>query len=64
MAGVLTPDKLAAIVQLIPGEWLTPDPGFADEAAQREAYLNYFTLRMRSSEIFVREALRARSSHL
>jgi len=64
MAEVLTPDKLAAIVQLIPGEWLVPDPGFADEAAQREAYLNYFTLRMRSSGIFVREALRARSSHL
>lgn len=64
MAGVLTPDKLAAIVQLIPGEWLAQDPGFADEAAQREAYLNYFTWRMRSSEIFVREALRARSSHL
>ena len=64
MAEVLTPDKLEAIVRLIPGEWLAHDPGFADEAAQREAYLNYFTLRMRSSGIFVREALRARSSHL
>jgi hypothetical protein len=64
MPALLAADKLAAIVELIPDSWLAEDPGFAGKAAQREAYLNYFTLRMRSSEVFVQEAMRARSSHL
>ena len=64
MATLLTADKLANIVQLIPDSWLVDDPGFAGKTAQREAYLNYFELRMRSSDVFVREAIRARSSHL
>jgi hypothetical protein len=64
MQAVLTPDKLAGIVRLVPDAWLPEDAGFADKTAQREAYLNFFTLRMRSSEVFVREAMRARSSHL
>jgi hypothetical protein len=64
MSSVLTPQKLAGIVQLIPDEWLPQDPGFAGREAQREAYLHFFTLRMQSSEVFVREAMRARSSHL
>jgi hypothetical protein len=64
MALLLTPDKLTGIVQSIPDSWLPDDPGFAGKAAQREAYLNYFILRMRFSNIFVQEAIRARSSHL
>ena len=64
MSLVLTADKLAGIVQLIPDAWLAQDPGFAGNTAQREAYLNYFTLRLRRSEIFVMEAMRARSQYL
>jgi hypothetical protein len=64
MALLLTPDKLTGIVQLIPDSWLPDDPGFAGKTAQREAYLNYFIVRMRSSDVFVQEAIRARSSHL
>jgi hypothetical protein len=64
MASVITTDKLADIVQSIPESWLSDDPGFAGKQAQREAYLNYFLLRMRSSGSFVQEAIRARSSHL
>jgi hypothetical protein len=64
MRAVLTADRLESIVQLIPDTWLKDDPGFADKAAQREAYLNFFKLRLQSSEIFVGEAMRARSSHL
>jgi len=64
MATVLTADKLADMVQLIPDSWLADDPGFAGKTAQREAYLNYFDLRMQSSDVFVQEAIRARSSHL
>jgi hypothetical protein len=64
MASLLTADKLSSIVQLIPDSWLSAESEFADKAAQREAYLNFFILRMRSSGVFVQEAIRARSSHL
>jgi hypothetical protein len=64
MRTVLSADGLANIVQLIPDEWLPDDPGFDDKTAQREAYLNFFQVRLRSSEIFVGEALRARTAHL
>jgi hypothetical protein len=64
MAAVLTADRLAGIVALIPDSWLIEDPGFADKNAQREAYVDFFTRRMQGSAIFVREAMRARSSHL
>jgi hypothetical protein len=65
MASLLTEEKFASIVQLIPDSWLPDDPGFSPGAsAQREAYLNFFILRMQSSGVFVQEAIRARSSHL
>jgi hypothetical protein len=64
MASLLTADKLANIVQLIPDSWLPDDPGFAGTHAQRDAYLNFFLLRMQNSDVFVQEAIRARSSHL
>ena len=64
MAPLLTADKLSSIVQLIPDSWLADDCEFADKAAQREAYLNFFTLRVQSSQAFVQEAIRARSSHI
>jgi hypothetical protein len=64
MTALLTPDKLADIVRLIPDSWLSNDPGFAGIPAQREAYLNYFLLRLQASDVFVQEAIRARSSHL
>jgi hypothetical protein len=64
MALQLTADQLSGIVELIPDSWLAEDPGFASRAAQREAYLDYFVRRMQSSDVFVQEAIRARSSHL
>jgi hypothetical protein len=64
MASLLTPGRLAQLVQLIPDAWLPEDPGFVDKAEQRRCYLDFFTLRLKSSAIFVEEAIRARSSHL
>jgi hypothetical protein len=64
MASRLTGGELAAIVQLIPDSWIPDDPGFADKRTQREAYLHYFTRRLQASDVFVQEAIRARSSHL
>jgi hypothetical protein len=64
MAALLTEDKLASLVEWIPDSWLPEDPGFADKPAQRQAYLNFFKLRLQSSDTFVQEALRARSSNI
>lgn len=64
MKSRLTEDKLAGIIQLIPDAWLPDDPGFAGKASQREAYLNYFIDRLRSSDGFVGEAIRARTANL
>ncbi len=60
----LEADKIAEIVDSIPDEWLPEDPGFMDKAAQRRAYLSFFLERLRSSDIFVQEALVARRSYL
>ena len=64
MASVIAPERLVHIVQSIPESWLSEDPGFGGTQEQRDAYLNYFLQRLRSSGSFVQEAIRARSSHL
>src|SRR5271170_3808762 len=57
-------DEIAGIVASIPDDWLADDPGFESKAQQRNAYLNYFTARLASSDIFLEEALRARAAHV
>ena len=57
-------DEIAGIVELIPDAWLADDPGFESKAQQRSAYLNYFMTRLASSDIFLKEALRARAAYL
>jgi len=64
MVALLTHDKLSEIVQLLPDSWLADDPGFADKDAQRAAYRDFFLRRAQSSQAFVQEAIRARSSHV
>ncbi|MEP6885885.1 MAG: HipA family kinase [Gammaproteobacteria bacterium] len=64
MKGVMTADRLAAVVERIPDSWLPEDEGFSGKAAQRAEYLSFFEARIQSSGIFVQEAIRARASHL
>jgi hypothetical protein len=64
MAVRLTMEKIADIVELIPDAWLADDPGFDSQSQQRQAYLNYFRVRLASSKVFVREAMHARAAHL
>jgi hypothetical protein len=64
MQSRLTGENLADIVSAIPDSWLADDAGFAGKGAQRAAYLRYFTQRLRSSAVFVQEAMRARPAHL
>jgi len=60
----LTAAKLGEIVASIPESWLPDDPGFEHKEAQRAAYLDFFVERLKVSQVFVQEAMRARSSHL
>jgi hypothetical protein len=64
LAARLPAIRIAEIIELIPDAWLPSDPGFDSKAQQREAYLEFFNLRLRSSRLFVQEAVHARSSHL
>jgi hypothetical protein len=57
---LLTPDRLEAIVSLIPDDWLEDD--FATKAAHREAYTRFLITRSTHSAIFVKEALHARQA--
>jgi hypothetical protein len=64
MHDLLTPAILADIVAQVPDAWLPEDAGFSGKDAQRQAYLDFFVDRMQASQVFVKEAERARSSHL
>ncbi len=64
MVARLTPEGIAAIVELIPDEWLAAEPSFADRRDHREAYVQYLSMRLRAPRAFVEEAVRARSVHL
>ncbi|HEY4069411.1 MAG TPA: HipA family kinase [Burkholderiaceae bacterium] len=59
LAALLTPERLAAIVALIPDAWLLDEPSFASKAEHRDAYLNYLTRRLQAPRAFVTEAARA-----
>ena len=60
----LTRERIAAIVALIPDDWLDDDPPFASNAAHRAAYADYLTQRLEAPRAFVEEAARARSLHV
>jgi len=47
LAPRLTPGELRAIVDLIPTQWLTDEPGFAGAEEVRSAYLTYLDARLR-----------------
>jgi len=64
LKSLLTVNRLGAIVDLIPDDWLREDTGFESTADQRAAYRRFLERRLDSSTIFVGEAIRARSAHL
>ncbi|MGH8138738.1 MAG: HipA family kinase, partial [Steroidobacteraceae bacterium] len=61
MSGLITPQLLASVVALIPESWLSGDAAFSTIAANRDAYVQYLTLRLTPPHAFLEEAIRARS---
>ena len=61
---LLTPEVIGQIVALIPDEWLADEPCFADKAAHRQAYADYFVRRLQAPRAFAEEAARAHAAHL
>lgn len=59
---LITEDKIRAIVNLIPDEWLSDEQTFSTLEAHREAYVNFIMNRVKHSDFFVNEAIHARES--
>lgn len=57
----LTSEALAAIVDLIPDEWLVDEPDFQTVVEHRAAYLRFLLARLAAPRSFVEEAVRARA---
>jgi hypothetical protein len=56
----LTPEAIAAIIDLIPEGWLGDEPRFATIEAHRAAYRESLRLRLEATRAWVEEAVRAR----
>jgi hypothetical protein len=59
---LLTPERVQAIVALIPDEWLTNEEQFTTPADHRAAYAAFLNTRIAHSANFVKEAQHARES--
>jgi len=59
---ILTPERISAIVALIPEDWLMAAPQEASAEAHRQVYANFLNLRIQSSATFIKEAKNARES--
>ncbi|MBF0695613.1 MAG: aminotransferase class I and II [Flavobacterium sp.] len=57
---ILTDEKLRKIVNLIPDDWLNWEDADESPDELREVYFNFLSLRLKNSEIFIKEAKDAR----
>jgi hypothetical protein len=62
MQQLLTPQKLKAIVDLIPDTWLVSNDNSETPESKRAVYYNFLISRLNASAIFVNEAKHARES--
>ena len=56
LAPVITAELLQGLVAALPDEWLADDPLIGDADAQRQAYVDYLTARLRAPRPFVEPA--------
>ena len=59
---ILTDERIRAIVNLIPDDWLTDDSENGTPDERRDVYTRFLTTRVAASEIFVKEAQYARAA--
>jgi len=59
---LLTPEKIRAIVSLIPDDWLRGDSPFESVSQHRQAYAQFLQTRVAHSQVFVKDAQYARSA--
>jgi hypothetical protein len=59
---LLTPERIRAIVNIIPDEWLVADHSDETPEERRQVYFEFLTTRISHSEIFVKEAQHARQA--
>lgn len=57
---ILTTERIANIISLVPDEWLVIDSPFQSAAEHRNAYLRFLELRLANSAIFLKAAQHAR----
>jgi hypothetical protein len=61
LAARLTPERLTAIIDLIPDAWLGDEATFMSHEQHRAAYVEYLVSRVQSPRAFVEEAIDARA---
>lgn len=59
---LLTPDRVEAIVALVPDEWLTDESGESLPQERRQMYVQFLTTRLANSAVFVTAANHARQT--
>ncbi|PQJ11575.1 aminotransferase class I and II [Flavipsychrobacter stenotrophus] len=59
---ILTPDRINAIVALVPNEWLLIDAPFTTAKEHRQAYATFLNTRIAHSETFVKATTDARQA--
>jgi hypothetical protein len=57
----LNEELFARVIDQIPEDWLTSEPGASTPAGRRAGYLSFLTRRLEASAEFVEEAVRARA---
>jgi len=62
LQATLTPERIAAIVSIVPDEWLMEEHPGKTAGEIRQVYEQFLTTRIASSEIFVKEAQYAREA--
>jgi hypothetical protein len=58
----LTPERIRAIVALVPDEWLSDESTTQSAEERRQVYIQFLEARLAASEIFVKEAQNARKT--
>jgi len=61
LAPLLTPERIAAVIDLIPESWLHDEPMFPTVDAYRAAYRDYLMQRLESPRTWMEDAVRVRT---